>query len=117
MNKQQLYDILCSEISYCSKCDLGCELLDGFNPHVPPKGNPNSKLFVCAEGPGKTETEKCCPLIPPGKSGVVYEKMLKELGLTRNDVFTSNSVKCRPPSTYVTRPELIILWVFRILFM
>ncbi|MFA5024101.1 MAG: uracil-DNA glycosylase [Patescibacteria group bacterium] len=98
MDKNIEYESICKEIMGCSKCDLGCDMLDGFNPRVPGKGNLDSKIIFMAEGPGKTETEKCCPLVPPGLSGKKYEEVLKYLGLTRDKVYTTNSIHCRPPS-------------------
>lgn len=82
----------------CNRCDLGCDgHLDGYDPHVPGQGNPNSKIMFVAEAPGKQETIHRKPLTPPGASGKMYEKVLDTLGMRREDVFTTNVVSCRPP--------------------
>lgn len=82
----------------CKNCSLGqCEKLDGYNPHVYGYGNVASKIFFVAEAPGFTETQKQIPLI--GKSGQLYEKkILAPLGLERDDIWTTNTVLCRPPN-------------------
>lgn len=96
--KLKIYEVLQDEMLACSKCDLGSEgLLDGHDPHVPGQGNLDAKIMFIAEAPGKEETIHRRPLTPPGKSGRIYEKVLSELGLSRDDVYTTNSVVCRPP--------------------
>ena len=93
------------EAKKCSRCDLGCEkLLDGFDPHVLGQGNIDANVMFVAEAPGYHETEFQRPLTPPGTSGKIYEKVLDGLGLTRDDVYTTNTVLCRPPKN--RDPEL-----------
>jgi len=94
-----------TEAKKCTRCDLGCEkLLDGFDPHVIGQGSPNSDVVFMAEAPGLQETKYQTPLTPPGTSGKMYEKVLKALGLTRDNVYTTNTVLCRPPKN--RDPEL-----------
>jgi len=97
IDKEIEYKQICSDILGCSKCDLGCDKLDGFNPRVAGCGNINSKIIFMAEAPGFNETQFGKPLIPPGTSGKKYEEVLRELGLTREQVYTTNSTHCRPP--------------------
>lgn len=56
---------------------------------------PSAIMFV-AEAPGEDETIKKRPLV--GKVGKLYNACLEEAGLDRKDVYSSNSVRCRPPS-------------------
>jgi len=96
--KLKIYEELKNEVLLCKKCDLGNNgLVDGYDPHVVCQGNLDAKLMFVAEAPGKQETIHKVPLTLPGTSGRVYEKVLKYLNLTRDDVFTSNLVLCRPP--------------------
>lgn len=89
----------------CTKCDLGCtKLLDGYDPHVIGQGAVPAKIMVVAESPGLQETIYQKPLTPPGTSGKLYEKMLKTLGLTREEVYTSNTTICRPPKNRDPEP-------------
>src|SRR5271157_3399216 len=102
--KLQIYESLSAEVKKCTKCDLGCELLDGHNPHVMGQGNVNAKIMFVAEAPGLQETIYGRPLTPPGTSGKIYEKVLFALGLKREDVYTTNTVLCRPPSNRDPEP-------------
>jgi DNA polymerase len=104
MNKLQVYASLSDEARGCSICDLGCEMVEGYDPHVMGQGNIESDLMFIAEAPGKNETIYERPLTPPGVSGKVYENILKHIGLTRDDVYTTNVVLCRPPNN--RDPEL-----------
>jgi DNA polymerase len=86
------------------KCDLGCGLVEGYDPHVTGQGNIDADIMFIAEAPGKQETIHKKPLVPPGASGKVYENILEFIGLTRQDVYTTNVVLCRPPKN--RDPEL-----------
>jgi DNA polymerase len=105
MNKLEVYSAFNNEVKDCSKCDLGvCKKLDGYDPHVVGQGNVDADLMFIAEAPGKQETIHGRPLTPPGTSGNVYENILKFMDLTRDDVYTTNVVLCRPPNN--RDPEL-----------
>jgi DNA polymerase len=51
-------------------------------------------MFV-GEAPGKNEDEQGLPFV--GQAGKLLDKLLGEIGLTRQDVFVVNVLKCRPP--------------------
>lgn len=98
MTKQEQYNQFREEALACKRCSLGEDLIDGFDPHVIGQGSLDAKLMFVAEAPGKQEIiyKRC--LTPPGKSGQIYEKMLVGLGLIREQVFTTNTLVCRPPN-------------------
>ena len=105
VDKLKIYDEFKNNVKSCSKCDLGgAGLLDGFDPHVVGQGSLDADLMFIAEAPGKQETIHGVPLTPPGVSGKVYENILKFIGLTRDEVYTTNVVLCRPPGN--RDPEL-----------
>lgn len=96
--KLKIYQELSEEVLSCKKCDLGCNAsLDGHDPHVMGQGDLDSKVMFIAEAPGFQETVHKRPLTPPGKSGLIYEKVLAHLGVDRSKVYTTNTVLCRPP--------------------
>lgn len=98
MSKLKIYQTMEQEVLTCQKCDLGCEgPLDGYDPHVVGQGNLNADIMFVAEAPGKQETIAQQPLTKTGISGAVYESILDHLGLSREDVYTTNTVLCRPP--------------------
>lgn len=104
MDKLKLYEELKEEILSCRGCDLGCETLEGYDPHVVGQGNLNAEIMFVAEAPGKNETIHARPMTPPGVTGVRYEKILASLGLARDDVYTTNTVACRPPGNRDPEP-------------
>jgi len=57
------------------------------------EGNSRSPLVLVGEGPGDTEDALGRPFV--GKAGQLLERALGEAGLSRNDVYIANTVKCR----------------------
>ena len=54
----------------------------------------NSKIIIIGEAPGKNEDKECKPFC--GDSGVLLDKMLKKIGIDRNDLCITNTVFWRP---------------------
>jgi DNA polymerase len=57
------------------------------------EGNPQSPLVLVGEGPGDQEDETGRPFV--GRSGKLLDQALLDNGLTRDDVYICNTVKCR----------------------
>jgi DNA polymerase len=51
-------------------------------------------MFV-GEAPGAEEDRQGLPFV--GRSGALLSRLLEEAGLSREDVFIANTLKCRPP--------------------
>lgn len=79
----------------CTKCDL-CKTRTN---SVPGKGNFKSDVIIVGEAPGKNEDEKGEPFI--GIAGKKLSKALEDAGISREDVYITNIVKCRPPKNRV----------------
>jgi len=79
--------------------DLGectrCKLHKTRNKIVFGDGNPNARLVFVGEGPGRDEDEQGLPFV--GRAGKLLTKIIEAMGLTRQDVYICNVVKCRPP--------------------
>lgn len=60
------------------------------------QGNPNARLMIIGEAPGREEDEQGIPFV--GRSGRLLTKLLTELGIDRNDIYITNIVKHRPPN-------------------
>lgn len=58
-------------------------------------GDPTSPLMLVGEGPGGVEDEYGTPLVGP--SGQLLDKALARVGISRDRVYTTNVIKCRPP--------------------
>jgi len=81
----------------CTKCDL-CKTRTNA---VPGKGNFQSDVIFVGEAPGRTEDQKGEPFI--GVAGKKLSIALDEAGISRDDVYITNIVKCRPPNNRVPK--------------
>jgi len=71
----------------------GCFLHERRRNVVFGEGNPRSPLVLVGEGPGETEDATGRPFV--GRAGALLDKALAANGLSRNDVYICNTVKCR----------------------
>lgn len=56
-------------------------------------GDPASPLVIVGEGPGESEDRQGEPFV--GRAGELLTRMLAAIGLRREDVFITNTIKCR----------------------
>ena len=82
------------------KC-IKCELSETRTNSVPGKGNFKSDVIFVGEAPGKNEDEKGEPFI--GIAGKKLSDALENAGISRDDIYITNIVKCRPPSNRVPK--------------
>ena len=69
-------------------------------------GNPAADLMFVGEGPGEQEDLQGLPFV--GRSGQLLDRLvLEEMGLTRQDFYIANTVKCRPPGNRDPLPDEI----------
>jgi len=68
-------------------------------------GDPAADLFFVGEAPGAEEDRSGMPFV--GRSGRLLDRLLEGIGISRQGVFISNVVKCRPPENRDPRPEEI----------
>jgi DNA polymerase len=66
-------------------------------------GNADADLMFVGEAPGREEDEQGLPFV--GRSGQLLAELLGEIGLTRDDVFIVNTLKCRPPGNRDPLPQ------------
>lgn len=79
-------------VSKCTECGLH----EGRTKTVFGKGNPKTRVMFIGEGPGREEDLQGEPFV--GRSGQLLTKMIAAIDLTRDDVYITNIVKCRPPN-------------------
>jgi uracil-DNA glycosylase len=70
-----------------------CSLAERRRNVVFGEGNPRSPLVLVGEGPGDNEDATGRPFV--GRAGQLLDKALLDNGLTREDVYICNVVKCR----------------------
>ena len=88
-----------TELIHCTRCALAASrqrVVVGTGPNDP-------ALIVIGEAPGRHEDEGGEPFV--GRSGQLLFRLLGEIGLTRDECFVTNVVKCRPPANRTPRPS------------
>ena len=80
-----------------------CKLCEARTTIVFGAGNPRAELVVIGEGPGADEDVQGKPFV--GRAGQLLTKMLESVQLSREEVFITNAVKCRPPGNRNPEPE------------
>ncbi len=94
--RQEQLDLIKTTCKGCQACPLATQ---GRKQVVFGEGNIFAQLMFVGEGPGRDEDEKGRPFI--GRAGQLLTKIIQAMELTREDVYISNVVKCRPPSNRV----------------
>ena len=89
------------EIGECTRCKL-CR---GRKTVVFGEGNPEAALMFVGEGPGADEDATGRPFV--GRAGQLLDKMIRAMGLQREEVYIANVVKCRPPENRTPEPDEI----------
>src|SRR6266576_77152 len=82
-----------------------CRLAQGRTQVVFGAGNPRADLLFVGEAPGFHEDKQGLPFV--GQAGKLLEKLLTGIGMTRQDVYIANVLKCRPPGNRDPQPDEI----------
>jgi DNA polymerase len=88
-----------SKINKCMQCPLGSTR----RKFVFGTGNPNADIMVIGEAPGADEDLQGKPFV--GRAGQLLTKILEAIGLSREEVFIANILKCRPPDNRQPLPS------------
>ncbi len=91
----QKLELIKQNVIKCIKCDL-CKTRTN---SVPGKGNFKSDVIFVGEAPGRNEDKNGEPFI--GVAGKKLSAALEEAGISRDQVYITNVVKCRPPNNRV----------------
>ncbi len=87
------------ELGDCTRCRL-CERRTHLVFGV---GNPRASLVFVGEGPGYDEDQQGIPFV--GRAGQLLNRIIESIGITREDVYIANVVKCRPPENRTPLPD------------
>ncbi len=93
MIKKEELEKLKEEYKDCCKCP---ELCKNRNNIVFGAGEVDSKIMIIAEAPGSKEDLENVLFV--GKSGQVLNSLLSEVGISRKEVYITNTIICRPPN-------------------
>lgn len=78
-------------IENCKKC----KLYNYRKTIVFGEGNKNADIMLIGEGPGADEDEQGLPFV--GRAGQLMNKAFDGVGISRQNIYIANVVKCRPP--------------------
>lgn len=101
MNPEDELQAVAAEVSACTDCKLHLARKRA----VPGEGPAQAEILFVGEGPGFHENEQGRPFV--GAAGRFLEELLAGIGLSREQVFICNVVKCRPPGNRDPEPEEI----------
>jgi len=91
--------LILEDIGECTRCALH----KGRNKLVFADGSANARLMFVGEGPGADEDAQGLPFV--GRAGQLLNNMIGAMGLTREEVYIANVVKCRPPANRTPEPD------------
>ena len=94
-------DAFREEICTCTRCPLGATR----NQFVFGSGDPNAGIMFVGEAPGADEDQSGLPFV--GAAGQLLTKIIEAMGLSREEVYICNILKCRPPGNRDPQPEEI----------
>jgi DNA polymerase len=83
----------------CTRCKLH---MLGRRQVVFGVGHPQARLMFVGEAPGEDEDRQGEPFV--GRAGQLLTKIIEAIGLTRDQVYIANVIKCRPPGN--RNPEI-----------
>src|ERR1700682_5307627 len=95
------FDELAPVATTCTQCPLAetrTQVVFGV-------GNPHAGLVFVGEGPGAEEDRQGIPFV--GRAGQLLTRLIEGIGMTRDEVYIANVVKCRPPGNRDPAPEEI----------
>ena len=84
-----------------SVCEL-CPLSETRTNVVFGSGNADSDLMLVGEAPGAEEDRQGLPFV--GRAGALLTELLEGIGMTREDVWITNVLRCRPPGNRDPQP-------------
>ncbi len=80
-----------------------CRLCEGRQRTVFGSGDPRAELMFIGEGPGAEEDRQGLPFV--GRAGELLTRIVEAIGMTRDQVYIANIVKCRPPGNRDPQPD------------
>ena len=89
-----------ADIGDCTRCKLHRL---GRRQVVFGVGNPQADLMFVGEAPGGEEDVQGIPFV--GRAGQLLTKIIEAIGLSRDDVYIANVIKCRPPENRNPEPD------------
>jgi uracil-DNA glycosylase len=101
VERQAALDAIGAEVAVCTRCRLHQTRTKA----VPGEGTAATEVVFVGEGPGFNEDRQGKPFV--GQAGALLTELLGSVGWSRDEVFITNVVKCRPPENRDPEPDEI----------
>lgn len=101
VERQAALDAIAAEVAVCRRCRLHQTRTKA----VPGEGTAATEVMFVGEGPGFNEDRQGRPFV--GRAGSLLERLLASVLWSREEVFITNVVKCRPPENRDPEPDEI----------
>lgn len=93
------YEELKQFVEHCPRCALA----GSRRKPVMGRGNLKAVIMFVAEAPGNSEDRDGIPFTGP--SGEILDELLRHIGITRQEIYLTNVVKCHPPGNRDPLPK------------
>lgn len=96
---QYTWDDIERHVADCACCPLGrtrCRPVMG-------RGSRQADIMLIAEAPGAKEDQQGIPFV--GSSGEILDRLLRDCGLEREEIYITNIIKCHPPGNRDPKEE------------
>lgn len=96
---EHTWDDVERHVAACTQCPLSS------TRHLPVmgRGSREADIMVIAEAPGGEEDRQGIPFV--GRSGEILDRLLRDCGLTREEIYITNILKCHPPGNRDPKEE------------
>ena len=95
---QNTWDEIERHIAACTQCPITDQM-----PACYGTRKPSGRTYADCRGPRREEAPQGIPFV--GRSGEVLDRLLKDCGLTREEIYITNILKCHPPGNRDPREE------------
>lgn len=103
VGNEDSWELLTEQAQACTACTLSktrTQVVFGV-------GNQQADLLIIGEAPGANEDKQGEPFV--GRAGKLLNNMLRSIGLTRQEIYIANILKCRPPNNRDPKAEEVAL--------
>lgn len=94
---------LCELAGIVAACRRCSELAETRRQTVFGTGNPDARIMFIGEAPGADEDRVGEPFV--GAAGQLLTKIIQAMGLTRDEIYICNILRCRPPGNRNPHPQ------------
>jgi uracil-DNA glycosylase family 4 len=92
--------VIREDLGDCTRCVLHKQ---GRKQIVFGVGNPKTELMFIGEAPGADEDQQGEPFV--GRAGQLLNNMIRAMGISREQIYIANIIKCRPPNNRTPERE------------